>query len=113
MHFEFAYLVVVGLLFLVGVFYLSPFELKVNDDDDDELNLNHFTMGNGRRITGSWNFFMGVVDCGRKIWRGYSESKWPRNVWASRACGRVGVPVSPVAVIEVTAVARSRRLLST
>ena len=36
MHFEFAYLIVIGLLCLVGVFYLSPFELKVNDDDDDE-----------------------------------------------------------------------------
>jgi len=36
MHFEFAYLVVVGLLFLVGVFYLSPYELRVNEDDDDE-----------------------------------------------------------------------------
>jgi len=36
MNFEFAYLVVVGLLFLVGVFYLSPYELNVNDDDDDE-----------------------------------------------------------------------------
>ncbi len=36
MNFEFAYLVVVGLLFLVGVFYLSPYELKVNEDDDDE-----------------------------------------------------------------------------
>ncbi len=36
MHFEFTYMVVVGLLFLVGAFYLSPFELKVNDDDDEE-----------------------------------------------------------------------------
>jgi hypothetical protein len=36
MNFEFAYLVVVGLLLLVGVFYLSPYELNVNDDDDDE-----------------------------------------------------------------------------
>ncbi len=36
MNFEFAYLVVVGLLFLVGVFYLSPYELKVNEDDDEE-----------------------------------------------------------------------------
>jgi hypothetical protein len=36
MHFEFAYLVVVGLLFLVGIFYVSPFDLKVNHDDDDE-----------------------------------------------------------------------------
>ena len=36
MNFEFAYLVVVGLLLLVGVFYLSPYELNVNEDDDDE-----------------------------------------------------------------------------
>jgi hypothetical protein len=38
MHFEFAYtsMVVFGLLVLVGIFYLSPYELKVNDDDDDE-----------------------------------------------------------------------------
>jgi hypothetical protein len=36
MHFEFAYMIVVGLLLLVGVFYLSPFELKVNDDDEEE-----------------------------------------------------------------------------
>jgi hypothetical protein len=36
MHFEFAYLIVVGLLFLVGIFYLSPYELKVNEEDDDE-----------------------------------------------------------------------------
>lgn len=39
MHFELAYLgymVVVGLLMLVGAFYLSPFELKVNDDDEEE-----------------------------------------------------------------------------
>ena len=31
-----SYMVVVGLLILVGVFYLSPYELKVNEDDDDE-----------------------------------------------------------------------------
>lgn len=36
MHFEFAYMIVVGLLLIVGVFYLSPFELKVNDDDEEE-----------------------------------------------------------------------------
>lgn len=36
MHFEFAYLIVIGLLLLVGVFYLSPFDLKVNHDDEDE-----------------------------------------------------------------------------
>jgi len=36
MHLEIAYLVVVGLLLVVGAFYLSPFELKVNEDDEDE-----------------------------------------------------------------------------
>ncbi|PJJ83963.1 hypothetical protein CLV57_0961 [Mucilaginibacter auburnensis] len=37
MPFEYtSYLVVVALLVLVGVFYLSPYELKVNEDEDDE-----------------------------------------------------------------------------
>ncbi len=36
MHFEFAYLVIIGLLVLLGGYYLSPFELKVNDEDDDD-----------------------------------------------------------------------------
>jgi hypothetical protein len=36
MNFEFAYLVVVGLLLLLGMFYLSPYELKVDEDEDDE-----------------------------------------------------------------------------
>jgi hypothetical protein len=36
MHFEYAYIVVVGLFLLVGVFYVSPYELKVNEDEDDE-----------------------------------------------------------------------------
>jgi hypothetical protein len=36
MNFEFAYLVVVGLLLLLGIFYVSPYELKVNEDEDDE-----------------------------------------------------------------------------
>jgi hypothetical protein len=35
-HFEYAYMVVVSLLLLVGAFYLSPYELKVNEDEDDE-----------------------------------------------------------------------------
>jgi hypothetical protein len=35
MHFEYTYMVVVGLLCMVGIFYLSPYELKVNEDDDD------------------------------------------------------------------------------
>jgi len=36
MHLEFAYLVVAGLLFMVAIFYVSPFELKVNEDDEEE-----------------------------------------------------------------------------
>ncbi len=27
---------VCALLFLLGIFYLSPFELKVNEDDEDD-----------------------------------------------------------------------------
>jgi hypothetical protein len=33
---EYAYLVIAGLLLLLGMFYMSPYELKVNEDDDDE-----------------------------------------------------------------------------
>jgi len=36
MQFEYAYLVVVVLLLLTGLYYLSPYELSVNEDDDDE-----------------------------------------------------------------------------
>ena len=36
MHFEFAYLIVTGLFLMVGVFYISPFDLKVNDDDEED-----------------------------------------------------------------------------
>jgi hypothetical protein len=36
MNFEYAYLVVLGLLLLVGIFYASPYELRVKEDDDDE-----------------------------------------------------------------------------
>ncbi len=36
MNFEYAYLVVLGLLLLVGIFYVSPYELSVKEDDDDE-----------------------------------------------------------------------------
>ncbi|MET3501924.1 hypothetical protein FHW88_004321 [Mucilaginibacter sp. SG538B] len=36
MNFEYAYLVVIGLLILVGCFYASPYELTVNEDEDDE-----------------------------------------------------------------------------
>jgi len=35
-HFEYAYMVIVALLVLVGAFYISPYELKVNEDEDDE-----------------------------------------------------------------------------
>jgi hypothetical protein len=36
MNFEYAYLIVVGLLLLVAMFYVSPYELRVNEDDDDD-----------------------------------------------------------------------------
>jgi len=36
MHLEIAYMVVGGLLLLVAIFYVSPFELKVNEDDEEE-----------------------------------------------------------------------------
>jgi len=36
MNFEIAYLVVVSLLLLLGIFYVSPYELKVDEDEDDE-----------------------------------------------------------------------------
>lgn len=36
MHFELGYMVVGSLLFLVCLYYISPFELKVNDDDEEE-----------------------------------------------------------------------------
>lgn len=36
MQFEYAYLVVVGLLLLTALFYLSPYELRVNEEDDEE-----------------------------------------------------------------------------
>lgn len=37
MQFEYtSYLIVVALLVMVAVFYLSPYELKVNEDEDDE-----------------------------------------------------------------------------
>ena len=36
MNFEFTYLFVTGLLALLGAYYLSPYELKVNEDEDDE-----------------------------------------------------------------------------
>ena len=36
MNFEYAYLIVVGLLLLAAMFYVSPYELRVNEDDDDD-----------------------------------------------------------------------------
>ncbi len=36
MHFELAYMVAGSLLFLVVIFYISPFELNVNDDDEED-----------------------------------------------------------------------------
>lgn len=36
MNFEYAYLVVGGLLILLAMFYASPYELRVNEDDDDD-----------------------------------------------------------------------------
>lgn len=36
MNFEFAYLIVTSLLVMVGLFYVSPYELKVDEDEDDE-----------------------------------------------------------------------------
>jgi hypothetical protein len=36
MQFEYAYMVVIILLLLVGVFYLSPYELTVNEEESDD-----------------------------------------------------------------------------
>lgn len=36
MTLEYSYLVVLGLLILLGVYYFSPYELKVNEEDGDE-----------------------------------------------------------------------------
>ncbi len=36
MNFEYAYLLIIGLLLMVAMFYVSPYELSVKDDDDDE-----------------------------------------------------------------------------
>jgi len=33
---EYAYLIVIGLLLLVGAFYVSPYELRVNEDDEED-----------------------------------------------------------------------------
>jgi hypothetical protein len=36
MNFEYSYLVVIGLLFVVGIYYFSPYELTVNEEEDNE-----------------------------------------------------------------------------
>ena len=36
MNFEYSYLVVIALLLLVCLFYISPYELNVNEEDDNE-----------------------------------------------------------------------------
>jgi hypothetical protein len=36
MNFEIAYLVVIALLGLTGIFYISPYELKVDEEEDNE-----------------------------------------------------------------------------
>lgn len=36
MNFEFAYLIVIALLGLTSIFYFSPYELKVDEDEDNE-----------------------------------------------------------------------------
>lgn len=36
MNFEIAYLIVIALLGLTGIFYLSPYELSVTEDEDNE-----------------------------------------------------------------------------
>jgi len=36
MNFEYSYVVVVVLLALLGIYYLSPYELKVNEEEDNE-----------------------------------------------------------------------------
>ena len=36
MNFEYSYLVVIVLLSLLCIFYISPYELSVNEEDDNE-----------------------------------------------------------------------------
>jgi hypothetical protein len=36
MNFEYSYLVVIVLLLLLGIFYFSPYELSVIDEEDNE-----------------------------------------------------------------------------
>jgi hypothetical protein len=36
MALEYSYMVVIGLLVLLGMYYFSPYELKVNEEEGDE-----------------------------------------------------------------------------
>lgn len=36
MNFEIAYLIVIALLGLTGIFYFSPYEFSVTEDEDNE-----------------------------------------------------------------------------
>ena len=36
MNFEYSCMVVVVLLILLGIYYLSPYELRVNEEEDNE-----------------------------------------------------------------------------
>ena len=36
MSLEYYYLVVIALLVLLGIYYISPYELKVNEEEDNE-----------------------------------------------------------------------------
>jgi len=36
MNFEYSYVVVIVMLALLAVYYLSPYELKVNEEEDNE-----------------------------------------------------------------------------
>lgn len=36
MNFEYSYMVVIVLLALLAVYYISPFELSVNEEEDNE-----------------------------------------------------------------------------
>jgi hypothetical protein len=36
MHFEYAYVVVIMLLAMVGAFYLSPYELTVDEEESED-----------------------------------------------------------------------------
>jgi len=36
MNFQYSYMVVIIMLSLLAVFYFSPYEMKVNEEDDNE-----------------------------------------------------------------------------